>query len=78
MSHIVDQAHRVSQLIGEISTAASEQPIGITQVGSAVAKLDTVTQQNAALVEEGAAAAESLKLQATKLNGIVKRFMLHA
>lgn len=78
MSHIVDQARSVSQLIGEISTAASEQPIGITQVGSAVAKLDTVTQQNAALVEEGAAAAESLKLQATKLNGIVKRFMLHA
>jgi methyl-accepting chemotaxis protein len=48
--------------------------MGITQVGEAVTQLDTVTQQNAALVEESAAAAESLRMQATGLNSVVQRF----
>jgi methyl-accepting chemotaxis protein len=45
-------------------------------VGSAVTQLDAVTQQNAALVEQGAAAADSLKQQATRLNAVVQRFAL--
>ena len=57
MSDIVSQVRKVSDLIGEISSASIEQTAGISQVGIAVAQLDTVTQQNAALVEESAAAA---------------------
>ena len=64
---IVDQVEQVSTLIGEISTASTEQSMGISQVGDAVNQLDQVTQQNAALVEEGASAAESLKHQAAQL-----------
>ncbi len=74
--NIVDQAQRVRQLIGEISTAAAQQTVGIGQVGDAVAQLDTVTQQNAALVEEGAAASENLKHQAILLTAIVGKFLL--
>jgi len=73
---IVDQARQVSCLVGEISTAASQQTAGIGQVGDAVTQLDTVTQQNAALVEESAAASENLKQQAVRLNEIVRRFVL--
>jgi methyl-accepting chemotaxis protein len=61
MDAIVTQVQRVSQLIGEISSATAEQSTGIGQVGDAVTQLDQVTQQNAALVEQSAAAAESLK-----------------
>ncbi len=67
MSDIVDQVQRVNDLVGEISTASAEQSTGIGQVGDAVAQLDQVTQQNAALVEESAAAADSMKHQAEKL-----------
>ncbi len=74
--NIVDQAQRVSQLIGEISTASSQQTMGIGQIGDAVAQLDTVTQQNAALVEESAAASENLKHQAVRLSSIVRQFIL--
>jgi len=63
----VAKLRRVTQLIGEISNATREQTSGITQVVAAVAQLDQVTQQNAALVEESAAAAESLKRQAAQL-----------
>ncbi|MFN6995118.1 MAG: methyl-accepting chemotaxis protein [Aquincola tertiaricarbonis] len=76
MRNIVDQARRVSQLIGEISGAASQQTTGITQVGGAVTQLDAVTQQNAALVEQGAAAAESLRREAAQLHAVVGRFVL--
>ena len=76
MAGIVAQVQRVSDLIGEISTAAVEQSSGISQVGEAVTQLDRVTQQNAALVEESAAAAESLRQQADKLVGAVGRFKL--
>jgi methyl-accepting chemotaxis protein len=76
MDDIVAQVRRVSELIGEISSATQEQTQGIGQVGDAVAQLDQVTQQNAALVEESAAAAESLSQQATKLVQAVSMFTL--
>ncbi len=76
MEDIVTQVKRVSDLIGEISSATGEQTIGISQVGEAVMQLDQVTQQNAALVEESAAAADSLKHQAAKLAEIVSVFRL--
>ena len=66
----------MTDLIGEISSASAEQTSGIGQVGDAVAQLDQVTQQNAALVEEAAAAAESLKHQAASLAQTVVVFKL--
>jgi methyl-accepting chemotaxis protein len=76
MDGIVSQVQRVSQLIGEISDATAEQSTGIEQVGEAVLQLDQVTQQNAALVEQSAAAAESLKHQAATLAELVSLFRL--
>lgn len=76
MDDIVAQVRRVSDLIGEISAATTEQNSGIGQVSSAVTDLDQVTQQNAALVEEAAAAAESLKQQAHHLVDAVSVFKL--
>jgi methyl-accepting chemotaxis protein len=66
----------VNDLIGEISSATQEQTQGIGQVGDAVNQLDQVTQQNAALVEESAAAAESLNQQAARLVEAVSVFTL--
>lgn len=76
MTEIVSQVQRVSQLISEISSASREQSTGINQVGEAVTQLDQVTQQNAALVEESAAAADSLKHQAAALARVVSAFTL--
>ena len=76
MEDIVAQVQRVSDLIGEMSSATGEQTIGISQVGEAVMQLDQVTQQNAALVEQSAAAADSLKHQAARLSEIVSVFRL--
>ena len=76
MDDIVNQVKRVTDLIGEISSASTEQSAGIGQIGDAVAQLDQVTQQNAALVEESAAAAESLKHQAATLAQTVAVFKL--
>ncbi|MES2716703.1 MAG: methyl-accepting chemotaxis protein [Pseudomonadota bacterium] len=76
MGEIVASVQRVSDVIGEISAAASEQSQGIAQVNGAVANLDQMTQQNAALVEESAAAAESLKDQAQRLTQVVGSFRL--
>jgi methyl-accepting chemotaxis protein len=76
MDDIVSQVKRVNDLISEISAATLEQSAGIGQVGDAVAQLDQVTQQNAALVEESAAAAESLKHQADALVKAVAVFRL--
>lgn len=67
MSDVVLAIEKVSTLVGEISVASSEQAMGVRQVGEAVAQMDQVTQQNAALVEEMAAAASSLKSQANDL-----------
>ncbi len=76
MDDIVSHVKRVTDLIGEISSASIEQSQGIGQIGDAVAQLDQVTQQNAALVEESAAAAESLKHQAASLAQTVAVFRL--
>ncbi|MFO1251090.1 MAG: methyl-accepting chemotaxis protein [Inhella sp.] len=76
MGEIVAQVRRVADLIGEIDAASGEQAKGIGQVSEAVNQLDQVTQQNAALVEESAAAAESLKHQAAKLAEVVDVFKL--
>jgi len=76
MGDIVDQVRAVSTLISEISDASDEQSRGIGQIGDAVTQLDQVTQQNAALVEESAAAAESLRVQADSLARTVGTFRL--
>jgi methyl-accepting chemotaxis protein-2 (aspartate sensor receptor) len=78
MGEIVASVQRVSDIIGEITTASTEQSAGIGQVNGSVVQLDQMTQQNAALVEESAAAAESLKDQAQKLAGAVGVFRLQA
>jgi methyl-accepting chemotaxis protein len=76
MAEIVADVARVSDIIGEITAAASEQSDGIGQVNTAVTQLDQMTQQNAALVEESAAAAASLREQAQKLAAAVAVFRL--
>ncbi|MDY0743007.1 methyl-accepting chemotaxis protein [Paucibacter sp. R3-3] len=76
MGEIVSQVKRVNDLISEISAASIEQSSGIGQIGDAVNQLDQVTQQNAALVEQSAAAAESLKHQAADLAQTVAVFKL--
>jgi methyl-accepting chemotaxis protein-2 (aspartate sensor receptor) len=76
MSEIVGSVQRVSDIIGEISTAAAEQSDGIGQVNQSVNQLDQMTQQNAALVEQSTAAAESLKDQAARLAQAVGSFRL--
>ena len=73
---MVEQVHRVTQLINDISAASQEQAGGIAQIGDAVAQLDRVTQQNAALVEENSAASESLRQQADRLIEAVGVFHL--
>ncbi|HEV8312843.1 MAG TPA: methyl-accepting chemotaxis protein, partial [Burkholderiaceae bacterium] len=78
MNEIVASVQRVSDIIGEITAASSEQSSGIGQVNTAVTQLDQMTQQNAALVEESAAAAESLKEQANKLTSVVSNFRIAA
>ena len=74
MDDIVQQVRQVANLISQISAATIEQTSGIGQVSEAVTQLDRVTQQNAALVEESAAAADSLKQQAARLADVVGVF----
>ena len=76
MHNIVRAVTRVTDLIGEISSASQEQSRGISQVGQAVLEMDGVTQQNAALVQESAAAAASLEEQARLLTQTVSVFQL--
>ena len=76
MGEIVAQVRRVNDMLSEISSATEEQTTGIGQINDAVLQLDQVTQQNAALVEESAAAAESLKQQAARLVSAVSVFRL--
>ena len=80
MSDIVSSVQRVTDIMVEISVAGDEQSAGIEQINQAVSEMDTVTQQNAALVEEAAAAAEAMKQQADKLEQVVGIFKvdLHA
>ncbi|MBL0726947.1 hypothetical protein JI745_04500 [Piscinibacter sp. HJYY11] len=76
MDELLGSARRMSDLLHEISTAAKEESAGVTQMGAAVQDLDRMTQQNAALVEQTAAAASSLKDQATDLAAEVAKFRL--
>jgi len=76
MGKVVASVRRVTDIMGEISAATSEQSTGVAQVGEAVAQMDQATQQNSALVEESAAAAESLKAQARRLVEAVAVFKL--
>ena len=76
MTEVVGSIRRVTDLMGEISAASSEQSAGVSQVGEAVVQMDQVTQQNAALVEEMAAAAGSLESQAQELVKTVSVFKL--
>ena len=76
MNDVVSQVQRMTGLISEINTATHEQTNGIVQVNQAVASLDVGTQQNAALVEQSAAAAESLKQQSTALMDLIAQFKL--
>jgi methyl-accepting chemotaxis protein len=76
MEEIVTSVRRVTDIIGEISSATAEQSSGIGQVNTSVVQLDRMTQQNAALVEESAAAAESLKEQARRLAETIGGFKL--
>jgi methyl-accepting chemotaxis protein len=76
MQKIVTEIRRVADLMGEISSASVEQSQGVSQVGEAVVNMDQATQENAALVEEIAAAATGLKLQAADLVRIVAIFKL--
>ncbi|ALT75955.1 methyl-accepting chemotaxis protein [Paucibacter sp. KCTC 42545] len=75
---IVSSVQKLADIVGEISSASREQSLGISQVGEAISQLDRATQQNAALVEESAAASESLRNQAQTLVGAVSSFKLDA
>ncbi|PHV32516.1 hypothetical protein CSQ94_14100 [Janthinobacterium sp. BJB312] len=77
MTDIVDSVQRVSDIITEITAASSEQSVGIDEINRAIGQMDAVTQQNAALVEESAAAAESMQHQAHNLAQVVSVFKLN-
>jgi methyl-accepting chemotaxis protein len=76
MKEVVASISRVTEIMSEISEASREQSAGVALVGQAVTQMDTATQRNAALVEESAAAAESLRLQAADLVQVVAAFKL--
>ncbi|MBK9796521.1 MAG: MCP four helix bundle domain-containing protein [Holophagaceae bacterium] len=74
IAEVVNNVQRVTSLVSEIANATQEQSTGLNEINKAVVSMDEVTQQNAALVEEAAAAAESLDAQAHALTEIVGRF----
>jgi methyl-accepting chemotaxis protein len=76
MNDIVASVQRVTDIMGEITAAAAEQNLGIQEVNGAVVQLDQMTQQNAALVEQSAAAASSMSEQALRLTTLVATFKL--
>ena len=76
MGDVVDSIQRVTDIVGEISSASAEQSAGIEQVNQAIGQMDQVTQQNAALVEESAAAASALHDRADALSAVVSVFQL--
>jgi len=76
MEEVVNSVRRVTSIIGEIAVATGEQREGIEQISDAITQMDSVTQQNAALVEEAAAAAEALQQQAASLTEAVSVFRL--
>jgi methyl-accepting chemotaxis protein len=76
MSEVVRAIARVSDVVRDISAASAEQNAGVAQVGNAVTQMDQATQSNAALVQQSAAAAESLRLQAEQLVRAVTAFRI--
>ncbi|HNM41791.1 MAG TPA: methyl-accepting chemotaxis protein, partial [Giesbergeria sp.] len=78
MQEVVQSIRRVTALVGEISSASAEQRSGVAQIGEAIAQMDHVTQQNAALVEQIAAAATGLSTQAQELVQAVAVFQVDA
>jgi methyl-accepting chemotaxis protein len=78
MSEVVGSVKRVGDMIAEISAASKEQASGIAEASESIARMDDTTQQNAALVEQAAAAAMSLEQQATALAQSVSNFKLNA
>ena len=78
MAEVVEAVGRVSELISEVAGAAQHQARSLGEVNAAVTQLDTMTQQNAALVEQSAAASESLRDQAARLTEVVARFRLRS
>ena len=76
MSEVVASVRRVTDIVGEITAASHEQSTGLDEINRAITQMDEVTQQNAALVEEAAAAAQSLQDQAGKLTQVVSVFKL--
>jgi len=76
MTEVVSSIRRMTDIMGEISAASTQQSQGVAQVGEAVTQMDQATQQNAALVEQSAAAAESLREQADRLAEVVDTFRL--
>jgi methyl-accepting chemotaxis protein len=77
MNDIVESVRHVTDIMSEIMAATQEQTTGIEHVNQAISEMDSVTQQNAALVEQAAAAADSLRDQAASLDRIVGVFRLH-
>lgn len=78
LSEIVDSVVKVSDVIGEITGAVREQSLGIDQVNMAITDMDSVTQQNAALVEEAAAASEAMNDQAIEMSRMMEHFVTSA
>jgi methyl-accepting chemotaxis protein len=78
MHEVVDSVRRVTEIMSEIMSASQEQSSGIEQINIAVTQMDTVTQQNAALVEEAAAAAQALQDQANSLTEVVSVFRIES
>ena len=78
MEQVVASVSRVTTIMGDITSASSEQSTGIGHVNQAITEMDSVTQQNAALVEEAAAAAGAMQEQAAQLSELVSRFKLGA
>ncbi len=78
MHEVVDSVRRVTEIMSEILAASQEQSSGIEQINKAVMQMDTVTQQNAALVEEAAAAAQAMRDQANSLTDVVGIFRLES
>lgn len=76
MSEIVDSVKRAAPIMGEISASSREQSTGVEQVNQAITLMDEITQQNAALVEQAAGAAATMKDQADHLSQLVGTFKL--
>ncbi|MGH8809837.1 MAG: methyl-accepting chemotaxis protein, partial [Noviherbaspirillum sp.] len=77
MQEIVESVKRVTDIMGEITAASQEQTSGIEQINQAISQMDEGTQQNAALVEEAAAAADAMQNQAANLAQLVSVFKLN-